>query len=225
MPASGRYATAALFVLLGVVLLAFTTGYVDSATVWDVAIPGVFVLLGLWALAASRLRNLTGPVLVVAVAGAVLLSNLGVLPPGFLGRWWPLVFVLFGVLVLVSRERRHRRADYVEGSEDVTLVSVFGGADRRVGSQRFAGADVVSVFGGPTLDLRDAAVAAPPATIEVVSVFGGAEITVPEGWDVRVDVFPLFGGVSDERSHGAGKETPDLVVTGVVLFGGVEVRD
>lgn len=119
-----------LFILLGVVLLLFTTGSADWATVWTVAIPVIFVLLGAWALVVSRFRNLTGSVLVIVIAGTVLLQTLASLPPGFVGRWWPLGFVLLGLLIFVRRERRHHvRTEYVDGSEAGILVSIFGGIE------------------------------------------------------------------------------------------------
>ena len=47
-----------------------------------------------------------------------------------------------------------------------------------------------------------------------------------EGWDVRLDVVPIFGGTEDKRrTGGTGEGTPDLVVTGLVLFGGVTLKD
>jgi predicted membrane protein len=223
---TGRYVSSALFILLGIALLLFTTDVVDWATVSDLILPGIFVVLGVWALVASRFRNLTGPVMVIAIAGAFLLRNMGVLPEGFIGTWWPLIFVLLGVLILVNRERRkHWRTTHVEGSEDITVVSIFGGGDRRFRSQHFTGGEVVSVFGGSSVDLRDAAVDSPPAVLELLSIFGGAEVTVPEDWDVRIDILALFGGTDDERRSPPTREEPDLVITGLTLFGGVTVRD
>jgi predicted membrane protein len=227
MPRStGRYASAGLFILLGIVLLLFTTDVIDWVTVSDVAIPGVFLLLGVWALLASRFRNLTGPVMVVVIAGTVLLENLEVLPSGFVGTWWPALFVLLGLLLVVNRERRSRsKSTVTRGTDDVTVISVFGGGDRRVRSEDFSGGEVVSVFGGSDVDLRDATVSDPPAVLELVSIFGGAEVTVPEDWHVQIDILAIFGGTSDERRGGTGSGDPDLVLTGLTLFGGVTVRD
>lgn len=223
---TGRYVSAALFILLGIALLLFTTDVVDWATVSDLIVPGIFFAIGVWALVASRFRNLTGPVMVIAIAGAFLLRNMGVLPEGYIGTWWPLAFVLLGVLILLNRERRkHWRTSHVEGSEDITVVSVFGGGDRRFRSQHFTGGEVVSVFGGSNVDLRDAEVDSPPAVLELLSVFGGAEVTVPEDWDVRIDILALFGGTDDDRRAPPTKDEPDLVVTGLTLFGGVTIRD
>ena len=85
---------------------------------------------------------------------------------------------------------------------------------------------VTSAFGGVDLDLRDAVVPEKPATVNVFQAFGGTEIRVPEDWVVRMTVVPLFGGAEDERPQtGRTADEPDLVVTGVVGFGAVSVKD
>lgn len=226
---SGRLVTGGLIVLVGLLLLLSTTGVAQSTTIWG-WLPLVFVLLGLWALLRSGFRNLTGPVMVIAIAGVFLLRNLGLLSEAAVGTWWPLLIVLFGVLFMINRSRRrHRvRSAGLESDGELTAVGIFGGGDRRLSGATFTGGEVLALFGGVDLDLRDVTVPHPPAVLETVCLFGGSEIRVPEGWDVRLDVLALFGGASDSRPRRASDREggePDLVVTGIVLFGGVEVRD
>jgi predicted membrane protein len=88
------------------------------------------------------------------------------------------------------------------------------------------GADVTALFGGYELDLRDAEVADRPARISAVTMFGGVDVIVPRGWNVRLDVLPIFGGAKDERPRReAEHEDIDLIVTGFVAFGGISVSD
>ena len=48
-------------------------------------------------------------------------------------------------------------------------------------------------------------------------VFGGADVFVPQDWDVRIDVFAMFGGTEDKRINlPQAKETPDLIINGTV---------
>ena len=77
-------------------------------------------------------------------------------------------------------------------------------------------------MGGVELDLTEATIEDPPATIEMTVVMGGAKIAVPEGWNVRVDTGTVLGGV-DERGVGGQGEPPDLVLTGKVVMGGVAI--
>ncbi|MDZ7689433.1 MAG: DUF5668 domain-containing protein [Halobacteriales archaeon] len=229
---SGRLVTGLLIVLVGVLLLLGTTGVTPTDSLWD-WFPLVFVLLGVWALVRSGFRNLTGPVMVIAVAGVFLLRNLELITREDLATWWPLFIVLFGVLLIVNRSRGRKRLKLAESEDkETTAVAVFGGDERRLTTERFTGAEVVAVFGDVLLDLRDVSVPAPPAVVEAVCVFGDIEIRVPEDWDVHRDVLVVFGDVSDRRpvrDKAEKDETQDgrseLALTGLVLFGDIEIRD
>jgi hypothetical protein len=53
---------------------------------------------------------------------------------------------------------------------------------------------------------------------------GGVQLLVPADWKVQVDVKPVMGGVQDARTRGADPDRPvDLVLTGRVMLGGLEV--
>ncbi len=220
--------------LVGVLLLLGTTGVFETDSLWD-WFPVVFVLLGVWVLVVSSFRNLTGPVMLIAVAGTFLLRNLGFITNEELATWWPLFIVLLGVLIIVSRFRRQRRVERA-GAEDgeTTAIAVFSGDERRLTTDRFTGAELVAVFGDVYLDLRDVSVPTPPAVVEIVCIFGDVEVRVPDDWEVRRDVLVLLGDVSDKRPPGK-KETEtggrreddeeELVLTGFVMFGDVKIRD
>lgn len=221
---TGRLVTGGLIVVVGLLLLLGTTGIFPAASLWD-WIPGLFVLLGVWALVRSGFRNLTGPVMVVAIAGTFLLRNLGIIPDGAIGTFWPAFLVLFGLLIVLGRTRRRAQHGEYAADGDLTAFGVFGGSQTDVTTQAFTGGDVISVFGGNDIDLRNAGVESPPAVLEVVTLFGGTEIRVPEDWTVKVDALGIFGGTEDKRrAVGPGGE-PDLIVTGVVMFGSIELRD
>lgn len=219
---SGRLLSGLLIVLLGVLLLASTTDLLPTESIWS-WVPLLFVLLGLWAIVKSGGRNLTGPVMIVAVAGTFQLRNLGIVSDAQIGTWWPLFVVLFGVLVLFGRSRRSG-AGVATGAGELSMVAVFGGSQRRVTSDAFVGGTVISVFGGSEVDLRDASVESPPAVVEALSLFGGLEVRVPEDWAVSTEVLTIFGATEDSRPR-TGEGEPQLVITGLTLFGGVEILD
>lgn len=219
---SGRTLTALLVVLIGLLLLASTTELFATSSLWS-WVPLAFVLLGLWAIVRSRGRNLTGPVMVIAVAGTLQLRNLGVLQDAWIESWWPLFVILLGVLLLVGRYRRSD-AQTPQGGE-VSAIAVFGGSTQRIAAEDFRGGEAVSIFGGSEIDLREAAIPAPPAVLETLTLFGGPEIRVPADWNVKLDVLTLFGSAEDTRARGEVSAEPDLIVTGLTIFGGVEIRE
>lgn len=209
-----------LVILVGLVLLLETTDVYEVDYLLQY-VPSLFVLLGLYALVVSGFRNVVGAGLVIVVAGAWQLVALDYVQADQLWDLWPLVLVFFGLSILLGQYRSKReptRADHP------TAVAIFGGSEPRSASTQFTGADLTALFGGVELDVREASIADPPAHISTTVAFGGAEIRVPDEWDVRLDVLPLFGGASDERSSGGGDGEVDLVVTGVALFGGVSIE-
>jgi hypothetical protein len=220
---SDRLTTGGLIVLVGVLLLLTTTDALPTESLWDY-LPAVFVLLGLWALVRSRFRNFTGPVMVVAVAATYQAKALGYVTDDQIGTWWPLFVVLFGVLYVLGRNRRRSKqstGDTTDG--DVSMFSLFSGTRRRR-SGEILGGDVFVAFGGAELDLTDADRPVNPAEVECLVAFGGAEIQVPDDWRVDLDVLALFAASEDERPPRDRQQAePDLVVTGLALFGGVTV--
>ncbi|MFB6139836.1 MAG: hypothetical protein ABEJ26_05320 [Halosimplex sp.] len=209
-------------VLLGVVLLARTTGVYDTDRLL-VYVPSLFVLVGLFAIVASGFRNLVGPLMVVLVAGGWQLVALDILTVETVFSLWPVLIVLFGLSLILGQYRARAVA---RESDFLTSIAVFGGRAERSTSKTFHGADLTAAFGAVELDLRDAVVEHPPATVNANAMFGGVEVVVPREWNVRVDVFPLFGAGEDERTRRAEEhDEVDLVVTGFALFGGVSVED
>jgi hypothetical protein len=209
-------------VILGLALLAGTTGIYDAGALLRY-VPSLFVAVGLYALWAGRLRNLFGPLLLVGAASAWQLVALGVVTAERALSLWPLVLVIFGLSLVLGRVRSRPAAEDASVAE---AVAVFGGTAVRVTSPEFLRASATALFGGAELDLRDAAVPAPPAYVDATALFGGVEVIVPRDWNVRLDVLPVLGGAEDERvRRERTHESVDLVVTGTALFGAVTVTD
>ncbi|MFJ8962542.1 LiaF transmembrane domain-containing protein [Lentzea sp. NPDC102401] len=206
-------------VWMGLVLLALgVLGILDATDVldsgeavgrwWPVALVG----LGLVAMAAQRRVSL-GPV-VITLAGLVLLT-------GTLG-WatgdvlWPTVLACAGITILVGLRRHH-------GTR--TPLAVLSGTTTRDRSQHLRHADVSAIFGGATLDLRQAHVDT-EASIDAFALFGGVEVLVPQGWRVSVGGLPFMGGIVDKTDNDELRDdAPVLTVNGTALFGAVEVAN
>lgn len=211
-----------LIVLVGIILLADTTGLYDTRSLFDY-VPSLFVLLGIYAFVRSGFRNVFGPLVIVGVAGAWQLVELDVIEWSEVTSLWPLFIVLFGLSII---HRQFRSGPSGTGSSKVTGYGFFGGSEKRVTASAFESANLTALFGGAELDLRDADLAGRPAHVSCIAMFGGVEVHVPEDWNVEMDVLPLFGGASDERMRRErDHDEIDLVVSGFVAFGGVEVTD
>jgi len=106
------------------------------------------------------------------------------------------------------------------------IVAVFGGASRKGAWRVPPTSEVVTVFGGADIDLRDAILPGREITIRAVSVFGGLSITVPPDMRVVDSGVAIFGGrdVSGESSESETPDSPVLRLQGACVFGGVSVK-
>ena len=209
-----------LVVLVGLVLLAETTGVADVAVFWTF-LPSLFVVLGLYALVVSRLRNIVGPLVIISVAAAWQAVALEYLTASQVFQFWPLAIVLFGVSIVLGQYRSRTRT--VESSF-VHSLAIFGGSDKRA-SGLFTGGDLTAIFGGASLDLRDVTLEDRPVEVSTTALFGGVEVIVPRDWKVQMDVLPILGGAADDRPRSENEhDDVDLVVSGFAAFGGVAVE-
>ena len=105
----------------------------------------------------------------------------------------------------------------------IKMTSFFGGSENQISSQQFRGGRVYAVFGSSDIDLRGATIADEGATINIITSFGGVRFLVPEDWSVNIQTRAVFGGVASKR---VAPTSPvgQLTLTGLCLFGGVEIR-
>ena len=131
----------------------------------------------------------------------------------------------------MARALQKRRSG--EGAADTEFSvlnewAIFGGGHVRNRSQSFRGGEVLAVFGGYEVDLTDSVIAEGLAVIDANAMFGGVEIRVPENWTVQVKGAPIFGGYADKTrrlQRQPGLPDQNLIVRGLAIFGGIEVKN
>ena len=125
-----------------------------------------------------------------------------------------------------SEEESSRRPEPFWTDEDSFVRgAALDGLKIRVRSRQFRSGRVTAVLSGVTVDLRDAALSAEGATIDVQSALSGIDILVPHDWDVVCDVSAICGGIDPGRGpRRSAASTPRLRVTGMVVAGGLCVR-
>lgn len=204
-------------------------------TLRNLGIPGIDDLLDFWPVVlvavgltmAFRPRGVPGRGfgIVLAFLGAwILLKRFGVVS-GDLWDLWPL-FLVFAGGSLVWHAMRGRRVS-LAGTDPgayLSACSCLGGVVQRSTSSSFHGADLTAVLGGCEVDLAGAAIGGGEAIIDVFTWCGAIKIRVPPTWTVTNQVRPIIGGVVDktESGHADGKQR--LVVRGMAIMGGVEIR-
>ena len=141
------------------------------------------------------------------------------------GDMWPLLLVSLGVYLVWRGLTGHRRTAI--GGDDrsmVSAVAILSGVNRGNNSRTFRGGDLTAVMGGCEIDLRQAAING-DAVLDVFAMWGGIEIRVPEDWTVTFHVTPIMGGIEDKTRPGPGSTTHRLTIRGLVLMGGIEVKN
>jgi Cell wall-active antibiotics response 4TMS YvqF len=105
-----------------------------------------------------------------------------------------------------------------------TMIAVFGGS-RHVGRWRAPShLRAFGLFGGTTIDLREASTDQPEITITAIALFGSVDVIVPEGVDIDLTGMSLFGGRRlDVADVSVLPGLPSVHVRAFVLFGGVTV--
>jgi Cell wall-active antibiotics response 4TMS YvqF/Domain of unknown function (DUF5668) len=211
-----------LLIGIGAVLLAGNLGVIDAHFVFRNFGPVVLFVLGV----ALLMRRRHDQVLL----GLVLM---------FVGAWgfatqqqwikihfWAVIGPMLLVLAGGSVVWRAFNRPLPEGAGDAYIrsFSLFSGAELRP-TVPFEGADLTAVMGGAKIDLSNAPMAGDTAVIDVFALMGGAEIFVPRDWDLTVKVVSLMGGVADKRRPATVPATKHLILQGMVVMGGVEIKD
>lgn len=111
------------------------------------------------------------------------------------------------------------------GDDVLDAVSIFGGVKKTILSKAFRGGDIVNIFGGAEIDLTQADING-RVVLDITQVFGGTKIIVPPHWQVVSDLAAVFAGVDDKRLRrtGTGDDNKVLVLKGVSIFAGVDIR-
>jgi predicted membrane protein len=102
---------------------------------------------------------------------------------------------------------------------------MLSGCELRPVSRPFRGADLSAIMGGIKLDLTSARMEGDTAIVEVFAFWGGVEIFVPPDWTVTSEVTTLLAGFIDKRRPTSVVPTKNLIVKGMVVMSGVEIKN
>jgi predicted membrane protein len=211
-----------VFIVVGLILLLEKLGFVPSGFAlhfW----PMIFVVIGIVKIAYAGGRP-TGVVL-IGVGLFLQLHEMGIIHVNF---WdlWPVFIIVAGVAMLWQALVKEAPAD--SSNPQFDSLYVFGGGERQVNTKDFKGGSLFAVFGGYKVDFSHADFEGSHAVLHASAVFGGGEIRVPENWHVSLQGAGIFGAYEDKTRHfqpDPSKPSKTLVIKGVAMFGGIEVKN
>jgi len=218
-----------LVIALGAIFLGDNLELFDGREALRAFWPAAFVLVGLVVLLEPRRHGGSGRAwgLVWVVAGAWIFAHQrDWIEIDFWELFFPGVLLAVGA-TLVWRALgggRGRRAAGEGDESEPRAFALMSGNEIRSTSAAFRGADLGAFMGGVNLDLTGAKLAGDEAEIDVFAMWGGIEIRVPREWTVVGKVMPLMAAFED-KTQPEPAATKRLVVRGVVVMGGVEVKN
>lgn len=220
--AVGAATVGILIIGAGAILLGGNLGLIDSRYVFRNFGPVVLFVLGAVMLARRRHDQVLFGLVLMFVGAWGFATQQQWIKIHFWAVIGPLLLVLAGGSVVWRAF--NRPVPQGLGDAYIRTFAVFSGSELRP-TVPFQGADLTAVMGGVKLDLSNAPMAHDTAVIDVFTLMGGAEIFVPREWDVTVRVVSLMGGVSDKRRPSTLPATKHLIIQGMAVMGGVEIKD
>ena len=189
--------------------------------------PLIFVAIGLARmLRPSGAPGRFGGFLFFFVGTWILLRNLDVVPIS-LFQFWPVILLLIGGRLVWGAMTRPEPS-MVQGSDSSSQVNSFAmlsGAEHQSNAPDFRGGDATAILGSCKIDLRQAGIKSGEAVIETFALWGGIEIVVPPEWTVVNMGTPILGAFEDKTRPPQLSSGPRLVIKGVVIMGGVEIKN
>jgi len=190
----------------------------------------ILIAIGLFSVVNNR--NKTFGLIMITVGVFFLLPGMFGFSRQMWHMFWPAIFLIIGAYILFRRRIDPDDVDMIDSTvndEDVfDDLNIFGGSKRTISSANFRGGKVTSFFGGSEYNMLGAGISERRAVMDVLTIFGGSKIIVPADWQVQIDVISIFGGFADKRNTLPPVQISSdkiLIIKGLVIFGGGEVRN
>lgn len=146
-------------------------------------------------------------------------------------KLWPLLLVGVGLTILAKYmfPDQFNNCGTRQLTEDQNFVNesnIMAGSSSKFVTKDFTGGKVTCIMGGSELNLTEADLMN-NATLRVFIMMGGMELRIPKEWNVKLNLFPIMGGVDDKITkfpENVVDKSKVLVLTGYVIMGGIEIK-
>lgn len=173
-------------------------------------------------------KDKTGNIVGLVIGIFLLLSCQGLIDFSILWKMVvPVVLILIGLSFIFKNAfsdsaKKIKEINSKNRENDKEILAVFSSQKVNVGDEKFEGSSISCVFGGVSLDLREAKITS-DIVINATSVFGGIDILVSDNVTVKVNSTSIFGGVDNKRENNSDNRKI-IYVNATCLFGGVDIK-
>jgi hypothetical protein len=183
--------------------------------------PVILIGVGLAKLTQPADRR-TSALVWLVIGGGLLAANLDLIRSR--GLWALILMLVGGHIAWRALSPQGRRAP----SDDMSTFDLFAfmsGVTRGGSTPDFRGGSVTAIMGGCEVDLTQATIMpGHRAAIDCFTIWGGIEIRIPRDWEVVNQAVALLGGIEDKTQRPLEPQGR-LVLTGMVIMGGVEIKN
>lgn len=144
------------------------------------------------------------------------------------------VFLVVAGLTIIIKTTFHNKNDEEvakkvkaaekDGKTMDSQMAIFSGSDRVYKDETFQGSNLVAIFGGAKLNLKNAKFKK-DTVIKAFTLFGGIDIIVPDNVKVKLKSGFIFGGFSDDRKNATEKGEYTIYIDAAGGFGGITITD
>lgn len=221
-----------IFIAIGVLLLLKNLGAIEPGLYkmlfsWQM----LLVVLGVWSICRNKI---TFGVILAGIGAFFMIPRLAPVDSGWAATYWPFIFILLGVVILIHLFRPKRGFCNKPGCSEtvreakegfVDVNNSFGAVRHIVLDPVFEGARIRTNMSGTILDLKHTSLFEGETYIDVDMTLSGLELHVPDSWVVETGLVSLtLAGVEDERYHTTPDNTRKLVIRGNMTLSGIEVK-
>lgn len=181
--------------------------------------PIFLIVSGLYMLWVN-VRNFVWPTILMFIGAVLLLDSFDIGKVDISAIFIPTILIGIGLSIIVGSIGGHKK----EVSEpDDSIVAILGASTSKNTSKNFSGASVNAFMGGVEFDISKAVIKK-PVILNVTIIMGGLELRIPENVKVINRTQSVLGGVEDNTVPIDSESDQVLVIQGLILMGGIEIK-
>lgn len=172
-------------------------------------------------------RNKTGNIIALIVGISLLLVMQDIITFELLGKLFlPVVLVVIGISLIFkdSINRKVHKEIKKLNKNDLTFNeynAIFSGQDYNFNGNSVSNMELLAIFGGLKIDLREAKIP-DKLLIKATTVFGGIDILIPDDVCVKTTGTNIFGGITNKKQTNDCKKI--IYIESLCLFGGIDIK-